>query len=349
MANTRTAGRHAVGRDANRVAQDLPFVSIVVPTRNRAPYVKQLLNALSAQVYPAARMEVIVVDNSSEDGTAAVVKDAAGKLPFAVRFHRKENDGPAASRNRGAEMARGDIIAFTDSDCLPLPGWLRAAIQVFREDIGLVCGPIQPLDPGPEQPFFTHQIHHVNHEDGLYATANVFYRRDVFLALGGFDETMRDYSWGQPLGGDDTEFGWRVRRAGYRSVFAQGAAVLHQATPVSGKGYLLHTLAARVIPQLVFSIPELRRTCFYKRYFLHKQSAMFYLLLAGLALSRKNPWAALLAVPWLQTAWPAVKPDAWPPERWGRAALRLVLQLESSALLAGTLAVSSARSRRLVL
>jgi glycosyltransferase involved in cell wall biosynthesis len=329
--------------------RELPHVSVIVPTRNRAASLRQVLESLSAQVYPAARFEVIVVDNDSEDETEIVVHQAAALAPFPVRYHRKQNDGPAASRNRGAEMAAGEILAFTDSDCIPSPGWVRTAVGAFKPDVGVVCGPVRPLEIRQEQPFFTHQIHLVNREDGLYPTANVFYRREVFLKLGGFDETMRAYSWGQPVGGDDTMMGWKVRRAGHKSAFADGAIVFHQATPVSPRGYLLSTLAAQVIPKLVVSIPELRDSCFYRRYFLHKQSAMFYVMLLGLALSRRTPWAALLAIPWLQTTWPALKIDAWPPGRWGRAALRLALEFESSAVLAATLLYSSAMNRRLVL
>lgn len=348
MASTETA-KHPAAQNRRAAQPDLPSVSVVVPTRNRAESLRHLLYALSAQVYPASRIDVIVVDNESSDETETVVRRAADVAPFPIRYHRKQNDGPAASRNRGAEMATGEILAFTDSDCIPSPGWLRTAVTAFKPGVGVVCGPIQPLDIGQAEPFFTHQIHLVNREDGLYPTANVFYRRDLFLRLGGFDEAMRAYAWGQPVGGDDTMMGWRVRRASYESRFADGAIVFHQATPVSMRGYLLSTLAAQVLPKLVVSVPELRETCFYRRYFLHRQSAMFYLMVTGLVLARKTPWAALLALPWLQTTWPALKIDAWPPKRWGRAALRLVLELESSALLAATLLYSSAKNRRLVL
>jgi glycosyltransferase involved in cell wall biosynthesis len=346
---TRTDGSSQNGANGTSAMTHLPSVSVIVPTRNRAASVRDLLAALVVQVYPAALMEVLVIDNDSDDDTEAVVREAAAVAPSAVRYHRKQNDGPAASRNRGAEMASGDILAFTDSDCIPTPAWIRMAVGQFKGSVGLVCGPIKPLEVSHNAPFFTHQIHHVNREDGLYPTANVFYRREVFQSLGGFDETMREYSWGQPVGGDDTKFAWRVRRAGYATAFAEGAVVLHQATAVSPRAYLMSSLAARVLPKLVATIPELRETSFYKRYFLHKQSAMFYLLLVGLVASRKEPWAALLAVPWLQSTWPALEMDAWPPKRWGRAALRLGLQLESSALLAATLIYSSAKNKRVVL
>lgn len=331
------------------VREQWPSVSVIIPTRNRAESLRQLLESLSAQVYPSDRLEVIVVDNSSTDNTEDAVRDAEAWDIFPVRYLRKEDDGPAASRNRGAELATGEILAFTDSDCIPTAAWLRSGVAAFEEGVGLVCGPVEPVIVSQDDAFFSHQIYRVTREDGLYATANVFYRRDVFLELGGFIETMRTYAWGQPVGGDDTEFGWRVRRAGFQSVFAPGAVVCHLSTPISVRSYMLQPIAAQVIPRLVSAIPELRKTCLYRGYFIHKQSATFYLLLLGLVLGRASPWAALLAVPWLREAWPAVKMDVWPPKRWGRAALRLALRVESSALLSMTLALSSIRNRSLVL
>src|SRR5260370_16324937 len=102
----------------------LPFVSVVIPTYNRASVLPYLFDALGKQVYPAVRMEAIVVDNSSSDDTEAVVSRWRQALPFPVTFHRKENRGPAASRNAGASLARGEIIAFTDTHCRPSPACL---------------------------------------------------------------------------------------------------------------------------------------------------------------------------------------------------------------------------------
>lgn len=332
-----------------RAEGELPFVSVIVPTWNRAAFLRQLLNALSFQVYPSDRMEVLVMDNSSTDDTEAVVSQAAARFDFPVRYHRKLNDGPAASRNRGAELARGEVLAFTDSDCLPVPGWIASAVLHLAEGAGVVCGPVRPAPITREHPFFIHQVRAIEAEEGLYPTANAFYRRDVFFELGGFDETSRTYSWGQPVGGDDTEFAWRVRRAGYASAFARGAAVLHQATPVRPKEYLLSAVQAQVIPRLVASFPELRETSLYRNYFVHKDSATFDLLLFGLLLSPATRWSLALAVPWLTTLYPLVKQDLWPPKYWGRAAARIALRFESAILLELALLRSSIKHRALVI
>lgn len=332
-----------------RTDQAAPFVSVIVPTWNRAPFVRQLLNALSFQVYPADRLEVLVIDNFSTDDTPEVVAEAAAQFDFPIRYHRKVNDGPAASRNRGAELAAGDILAFTDSDCLPVPGWIAGAVSHFVSGVGVVCGPVRPAPITHDDPFFIHQVRSIEREEGLYPTANAFYRRDVFFEVGGFDETSRTYSWGQPVGGDDTEFAWRVKRAGYASAFARGAAVLHLPTPVRPKEYLLSAVQAQVIPRLVAVNPELRQTCLYRNYFVHKESATFDLFLVGLVLSPVTRWSLALALPWLTTLYPLVKQDLWPPKYWGRAAARIALRVESAALLELALVRSSARNRSLVI
>jgi glycosyltransferase involved in cell wall biosynthesis len=322
---------------------------VIVPTWNRAAFVRQLLNALSFQVYPSDRMEVLVIDNSSTDSTEEVISEAVARSVFPIRYHRKLNDGPAASRNRGAELAQGDVLAFTDSDCLPVPGWIASAVSHLRPGVGIVCGPVRPAPITREHPFFIHQVRAIEREEGLYPTANAFYRRDVFLDLGGFDETSRTYSWGQPVGGDDTELAWRVKRSGRASAFARGAVILHQATPVTPREYLLSAVQAQVIPRLAASYPELRKTSLYRTYFVHKDSASFDLALLGLLLSRATRWSLLLTIPWLTTVHPLVKQDLWPPKYWGRAAARIALRLESAILLELALLRSSVRNRSLVI
>ena len=329
---------------------DETFVSVIVPVRNRAACVRQLLDALIDQSYAPARYEVIVVDNESTDDIASIVREAAARAPFELRYVRKQNDGPASSRNRGAEMARGDILAFTDSDCIPDRDWLARGARAFEAaGVGIACGPILPIAITHRDPFFVHQILPVTREEGLYPTANVFYRRDCFVALGGFDETLRTYAWGQPVGGDDTEFAWRVRRAGWASAFVDGARVRHQASKVRPHEYVLNSLQAQILPRVVRTAPELREMSLYRRYFVHKHTALFLLFVAGAVLAPKRRVAAALMLPWLRATWPVLRMDAWPPPRWPRAALRLALHVVAAGLLEGALLWGSIKNRRLVL
>jgi glycosyltransferase involved in cell wall biosynthesis len=326
-----------------------PFVSVIVPVRNRADCLRDLLDALIVQSYPASRREVIVVDNDSREDIESIVNAAAARSECNIRYLRKRNDGPAASRNRGAVLARGELLAFTDSDCLPDRDWLSNGVGAFEDGIGVVCGSIEAVQIMPTDPFFVHQIHSVTREEGLYPTANVFYRRESFLKLGGFNETTRTYPWGQPVGGDDTEFAWRVKRAGFRSAFVDGARVRHRASKVLPHEYLLNSLQAQILPRVVRSSPELRDMCLYRRYFVHKGSALFLMCVAGAALAPRRRLALALTVPWLRHTWPMLRMDAWPPRRWPRAAARLALHVPASLLLEGALVYGSIKHQRIVL
>jgi glycosyltransferase involved in cell wall biosynthesis len=92
--------------------------AVVVPTFNRKAVLRQCIEALAKQDYPD--FEVIVVDDGSTDQTSEMIVDEFPKVRFLTQDHR----GPAAARNRGVAGARGEIIAFTDDDCVAPRNWL---------------------------------------------------------------------------------------------------------------------------------------------------------------------------------------------------------------------------------
>jgi glycosyltransferase involved in cell wall biosynthesis len=285
-------------------ACELPFVSVIVPTYERGQILPYLFEAVARQVYPAERMELIVIDNSSRDDTEAVVESWRKVLPFGLTFVRKENRGPASSRNRGASLARGDVLAFTDSDCLPRPHWLRAAVRRFEEGVGLVCGPIVPLQRAGAPGLLAAQLPTVTRDEGLYPTANLLVRRSDFEAVGGFDERLGLLPWGELVAGEDCDLAWRVRRTGASATFTQQAEVGHLATRVQPWRLLLRPFRVQVMPALVRRVPEIRATYLWNRYFLSASRVLYYLALAGLvaAVTTRNwPWL-LAVVPWLVRA-----------------------------------------------
>jgi GT2 family glycosyltransferase len=155
-----------------------PRVSIVVPSRNR----HQLLNACVAGIATIAETgaaELIIVDDGSEPPISA---DA---LHNAIRptLIRMAGDGPAAARNAGAAVARGDILMFTDDDTVPFAGWITAAIEYLDSHPSMVgvTGPIRSVawDPLYEQSIRADS-------PGHYWTCNVAYRRHIFESIGGF-------------------------------------------------------------------------------------------------------------------------------------------------------------------
>lgn len=175
----------------------LPTVSIVVPVRNRPRQLDACLAALARLEYPSDRWEVIVVDDASSDDTAA--RAEAWKERLALQLIRlPQQVGAAECRNQGARAARGEIIAFTDSDCLPHPRWLRELAPEFvRPSVVAVGGAVLPVDEAAwldryeavESPL-THGWEPVRVQPRgavpYLVTANMLVRRQALLDAGGF-------------------------------------------------------------------------------------------------------------------------------------------------------------------
>lgn len=123
-------------------------VSVVVPTRDRPEALRACLAALAAQTVAPA--QVVVVDDRSRDG-AAVRKVATAARGLRVRLVVGQGRGPAAARNLGAGAATGDLVAFTDDDCRPDPGWIEALLAAFGDaagsDVEVVAGPTVVGEP----------------------------------------------------------------------------------------------------------------------------------------------------------------------------------------------------------
>ena len=207
----------------------LPRVTVVVPTRDRASALAECLDALAGLDYPPDLLDVVVVDDGSEEPLAVgqVAVTYGARLLVIGR-----NLGPAAARNRGAVEAEGEILAFVDSDCVPGPGWLRALTPYFAWDrVGAVAGRTvgyftdsrlaryeevsSPLDMG------VRLLVEVEGPDSFYApTCNLLVRRSLYLRLGGLREELRL--------GEDVDFCWRLRDAGAVLVYAPQGVVSHK-------------------------------------------------------------------------------------------------------------------------
>lgn len=281
----------------------MPTVSVVVPTYNRADLLPHLLGALAAQVYPSHLLELIVVDNSSSDQTSEVVAAWSRVMGFPVRLFQKENEGPTASRNLGASEAAGEILAYTDSDCLPEARWILNAVRHLQghPEVSIVCGPMRALR-GEWEGLLEGQYEETTRDTGLYPSGNLFFRRACFERAGGFDEQFGIYPWGALVRGEDTDLVWRARRMGYRAEFVPGVSVGHLPGPAPRmSAFLLQPLVVQIFPRLLRSVPELRDTFLWRRYFVGRDHALFYLACAGGwdSARRRSLPSLLLAVPWL--------------------------------------------------
>lgn len=207
-------------------SEDLPFVSVIIPVYNDSHRLKLCLMALQSQTYPKGCYEIIVVDNNSEEDIAGVVDGFKQvKLFFA------KQPGSYSARNAGLKVATGEILAFTDSDCLPASDWLEKGVHIASEtpNCGLVGGQMDifPKDPNKPTPVELYdqvlafpQKHFI--EVGHFSvTANLFTFREVFDDVGFFCEDM--------FSGGDTEWSRRVYNKGYQLIYADDVVVAHPA------------------------------------------------------------------------------------------------------------------------
>jgi cellulose synthase/poly-beta-1,6-N-acetylglucosamine synthase-like glycosyltransferase len=203
----------------------LPGVSVIVPVRDGFDLLRRCVDALLAQDYPADRFEVIVVDNGSASSPSAV-------LPEDPRLTVLAEPGPGSyrARNLALGVATGEILAFTDADCLPAPDWLRVAVDhlVERPDVDMIGGRVElayraggPRN-GPEWFEFNEGFPQDRYvRNGFAVTANMITRRSVVDRVGPFDAEL--------VSGGDAEWGRRVRDAGGVQSYVARAVVAHPA------------------------------------------------------------------------------------------------------------------------
>jgi hypothetical protein len=309
----------------------VPAVSVIVAARDAAGTLPRTLAALADQVVDGGH-EVIVVDDRSRDATGEIAR-AAGLGPVLAAG----GVGPAVARNAGAATARAPILAFTDADCFPAGGWLAAGVRALdRHD--LVQGAVAPdptVGPGP----FDRSLW-VAADRGMYQTANLFLRRDLFERIGGFESWLGPAA-GKELG-EDVLLGWSARRAGARAGFAPDALVHHAVHRRGAGGFVAERLRLRYLPALVARIPELRAEACFLSVFLTPRSAAFDLALAGLwaAAARRRAGPLAAGLPYLALS--GREAMAW----GGRLGIRVAgVGLLADAAGAGALLLGSLRSR----
>jgi glycosyltransferase involved in cell wall biosynthesis len=352
LSSTETLSLKSPVREADArlpaLTEELPFISIVIPTRNRGRYLPYLFEALAEEEYPTDKVEVIVVDDSSTDNTRQLIEEWKERLPFPLITLQKERKGPAAARNLGVSRARGEVIAFTDSDCVPSPQWLRAGARGIGLGATIVCGPIDPRRLDGTHWLFNAQLNPVTSDTGLYPTANFFVKRSAFESVGGFREDVS--GWGEHFVGEDTDLAWRIKKQGRLALFLSDVSVVHLATPLSLWRWLLRPMFLAVIPRLLRTIPELRGVSLWCGFFLSRRHFFFDLAALGVlsAAITRWWWPLLLTMPWL---WVVVRGHLMGALKRNpiKAAALFILVTQQFALTLVVLLAASVRYRRLVL
>jgi len=197
-------------------------ISVIIPAYNAANTLPACLRALHAQTISSAQFEVIVVDDGSGDDTPRIAESAG------VRLLRQANAGAAAARNHGARMARGDLLLFTDADCVPAPDWIAQMIAPFDAPAVVGAKGVYETEQSGLTPRFV-QLEYQDKYDRMLGLSDIdfvdtysaAYRRDIFLQMGGFDTSFPGASV------EDQEFSFRLAEAGHRLVFAPQAVVRH--------------------------------------------------------------------------------------------------------------------------
>lgn len=201
--------------------------SVVVPTRGRDALLERCLRALLAQDVAPGEYEILVADDGASDETCHLVeryaREAGMSGPHAHYLAVAGAHGPAAARNVGWRAARAPIIAFTDDDCIPSRGWLRAGLEAMTD--ASVAGAsgrlVMPLSPHPTD----YELNAACLAEGQFITANCFYRRDALELVGGFDERFTA-AWRE-----DSDLQFALLERGMRLVPAPNAIVTHPIRP----------------------------------------------------------------------------------------------------------------------
>lgn len=327
-------------------------VSVIVPTRNRSAMLSDAVEALWGQTFPKDRFEILLMDDSSTDDTAARISEWLTRSPCRmIHDTLPTKRGPACLRNTGARRARGRILAFTDDDCRPAPDWLERGVAAFAEDVAFVGGATHYK---PEQVararFFTRDGRAVYAEHPTYPWSNIFYRRSVFMEMAGSDERLCLPNFhGRVVDCGDTDLAWRVMQRGYRHRFVAELVVYHELEHLGPLRWVTDPFRLFVVPELIRRHPVLRQRLLILRLFFDQGNFLLYLAVLGAILGLAvHPAFYLLALGY--PAW-----GIWRLRtalRWRRA-LTLPVQLlflaVRQAVLCAGLLYGSLRFRRLVL
>ena len=213
-----------------------PFVSVIVPVYNDTERLKHCLKALDEQTYPESRYEVIVVDNGSDP--AENVDSVVGSFSRAFCVFESV-PGSYAARNRGISVAKGEIIAFTDADCIPALDWLEQGVTNLQKvpNCGLVAGKIELFFKNPEEitPVELYESLTAFPQKELLekyrygAGANLLTWKQVIEKVGVFDASLKSSG--------DVEWCRRIFDNGYRQIYAGEACVRHPARRSWGELY----------------------------------------------------------------------------------------------------------------
>ena len=202
------------------------FVSVVIPVLDDSMSLRKCLQVLKQQTYPKDCYEIIVVDNGSKEDIKNVVSEFKNTV-----FTYEEYPTLHAARNKGISIAKGEILAFTDADCIPALDWIEKGVNALENNpgCGLVAGKVEIFFKDPNRPTAAELFEKITafrqkeyiERWHFAAPANAFTTKSIIEKVGLFDGTLKS--------GADVEWGNRIFKAGYRQIYASDAYIQHPA------------------------------------------------------------------------------------------------------------------------
>lgn len=197
------------------------IVSVIIPVLDNQYGLDLLLDALASQSWNSRSLEVIVIDNGSKQPIE--IREAHSGFTSLAKC---DGRGAYAARNAGVAVANGEILAFTDADCIPDPTWVEQGVKALREGLGrrVVGGDVElQLSGNPTAIELYQCITGFSQREnickrGFSATANLFVTRSQFEIVGWFDESL--------LSGGDREWCWRAAKCGFRIEYLASVRVI---------------------------------------------------------------------------------------------------------------------------
>ena len=200
----------------------LPRVSVIVPVYNAENTIEECINSLFGLNYPKEKIELIFINNASTDRTTNILNQYSSK----IKILHEEKKGAAAARNKGLLSAKGDFVAFTDSDGVVDKDWIRNIVSPLQNDrVGIVGGKILAKRPCNKIEEFGEIIHDLNKAINEYkhpyvTTGNWASRLSTLKQVGFFDESL--------IRSQDVDLSYRISKAGYKIVYKPDAITYHR-------------------------------------------------------------------------------------------------------------------------
>ena len=215
------------------------FVSIIIPTYNRANLIGITLESLLNQSYPKDRFEILVVDNNSTDNTATLVHDWELKSNGQIKYYFEPRQGSHFARNGAVQFAKGELLYFTDDDMIADKNLLVELVAIFQNNgsVGTATGRVLPKwevePPVWIKKYCTNGwLSLYDRDDDLFISNDDFgvfschqaVRKELFIQAGGYNPDIVDGEW---LGDNETGLNIKIQALGYQFAFVRSSVTYH--------------------------------------------------------------------------------------------------------------------------